>query len=411
MRIPTTLLAASLWVGSLSSQPTEDGIYAIFDTTEGEITARLFYKKAPISCANFVGLAEGSIILWNSEGEPITGPFYSGLTFHRAISDFLIQGGDPLQNGTGGPGYYWPDEVRPDLTHDKAGILSVANAGPNTNGSQFFFTLEAVPEFDGLYNVFGEVIEGLENVQKISSLPVTDEESFLLQNPVTLSSVTILRIGEEALAFNYADKLFPERFAADVELIHQSQAVPLIRIHSAAQSRYIIEASDDLANWSDIGTITGKFNQGDTHDLSFIQNIKDGKTAQFVRVSEIYGHLTRDASESKLTVTTGSVEDPYIETIDFGFDQIAIYSVPSLGFSSQCDYAWYELPDGRSQVWLSLRDSTASIPEYQFFLDWTSNSEGNVYIRDATPEYYNDPENPANNSPDDWVLEGTFTYE
>lgn len=409
MRFPTTLLAAYLTLGSLYSQPTEDGLYAVFDTTAGEITTRLFYEKAPISCANFVGLAEGTVILWNAEGDPITGPFYDGLSIHRAVPGFLIQGGDPLADGTGGPGYYWPDEMRPDLTHDKAGILAVANSGPNTNGSQFYITLDSTPSLDGLYNIFGETISGIEVVEAISQLPTSgpaqtaEELDHHLSDPVLINSVKILRIGEAALAFKYADHLFPERFPANIRLIHPPQTDPLIRIQSLARSRYLIEASENLANWTDIGTIAGKFDSGDTHDLNFTAKLKQGQAAQFVRVSEMAGHLTRDASGYTLTVNSGQGETAYQERIAFGHDQLALYSDPKESY--EAEYLWYELGNDRSQVWVYLKDIRASTPEIQYFLEWTSDNSGLAYIRDATPDYV------EGETPDDWVLEGTFTYQ
>ncbi|MBK1875736.1 peptidylprolyl isomerase [Pelagicoccus mobilis] len=409
MRIPIAILLGCWSVAASFSQPTADGIYALFDTSEGQITTRLFYKEAPISCANFIGLAEGSIILWDANGEPIATPFYDGLTLHRAIPDFIVQGGDPLGDGYGGPGYYWPDEVRPDLNHDRPGTLSMANSGPNTNGSQFFFTLEAVPEFDGLYNVFGETIDGLETLESISQLPTTgpantvSDPDHLLESPVAINSIQILRIGAEAEAFHYQPHLFPERFPADIELVRQPKTDPKLRVHSLPSARYQVETSEDLENWSHAGTIAGKFDEGDTHDLEITQELHNGKPAHFKRVSEIYGHLSRDASGSTLTVTTGEGEEAYTETIDFAAEQTATYSVPDLSYDA--DYVWYELSDGRTQVWIYLLGTDSSIPEIQYFLEWTSHNGGYVYIRDATPDYV------EGESPDDWVLEGSFTFE
>jgi len=127
----------------------EPGVYAHFDTTEGSFTIRLFEKEAPLTVANFVGLAEGS----KEWKDPVTGenkkaPFYDGVVFHRVINGFMIQGGDRLGQGTGGPGYKFADEFHPSLRHDRAGILSMANAGPNSNGSQFFITLGPTPHLD-----------------------------------------------------------------------------------------------------------------------------------------------------------------------------------------------------------------------------------------------------------------------
>jgi len=136
-------------------------IFAAFDTTEGKFKIKLFPDKAPNTVANFVGLADGS-----KTGKP----FYDGTTFHRVIPDFMIQGGCPQGTGTGGPGYKFADEFHPSLRHTKAGFLSMANAGPNTNGSQFFVTVAATPWLDNRHSVFGEVTEGYDVVEKISKV-------------------------------------------------------------------------------------------------------------------------------------------------------------------------------------------------------------------------------------------------
>jgi len=136
--------------------------FAAFDTSEGKFKLRLFADKAPKTVENFVSLAEGTK----------TGtPFYDGTIFHRVIPDFMIQGGDPEGTGRGGPGYRFADEFHPELKHAKAGVLSMANAGPNTNGSQFFITVAATPWLDNRHSIFGEVVEGYDVVQKISEVP------------------------------------------------------------------------------------------------------------------------------------------------------------------------------------------------------------------------------------------------
>ena len=155
----------------------EPGVYAHVDTTEGAFTIKLFQDEAPNTVANFVGLAEGT----KEWKDPVTGekkkaPFYDGVVFHRIISGFMIQGGDPLGQGTGGPGYQFADEFHPSLRHDRAGILSMANAGPNTNGSQFFITLGPTPHLDDRHSVFGEVVSGMDVVRKIGSTRTGDRD-------------------------------------------------------------------------------------------------------------------------------------------------------------------------------------------------------------------------------------------
>ena len=168
----------------------KDGIFAVMDTAKGDIVINLFYKQTPLTVVNFVGLAEGKLDA--AKGKP----FYDGLKFHRVISkangdeqDFMIQGGDPRGNGTGGPGYTFPDEFVDTLKHSKPGILSMANSGADTNGSQFFITIVPTPWLDGKHTVFGEVIAGQNIVNTIKQDDV-------------IKKVTIVRNGEEAKKFS-----------------------------------------------------------------------------------------------------------------------------------------------------------------------------------------------------------------
>ena len=167
-------------------------VYAHFDTSMGKFTVELFESKTPKTVANFVGLAEGSRE-WKhpGTGEKSSKPYYDGIVFHRIIDGFVIQGGDPLGQGHGGPGYQFEDEFHPDLRHDRVGILSMANAGPNTNGSQFFITLGPTPHLDRKHSVFGAVVDGLDVVEKIGKVK-TDRNDRPV-TPVVMNSVTIER--------------------------------------------------------------------------------------------------------------------------------------------------------------------------------------------------------------------------
>jgi peptidyl-prolyl cis-trans isomerase A (cyclophilin A) len=165
-------------------------LYAHFTTTEGNFTIRLFDEQAPVTVANFKGLAEGSKE-WTDPrtGKKTTSPYYNGTIFHRVIDGFMIQGGDPLGRGTGGPGYSFKDEFHSSLKHSKAGILSMANSGPNTNGGQFFVTLAATPWLDNKHSVFGEVVSGMDVVQKIGKTATGSGDRPI--KPITIQSVTI----------------------------------------------------------------------------------------------------------------------------------------------------------------------------------------------------------------------------
>ncbi len=190
------LAAAVLWAmalppGMAQGQRLPDGLYAEMETTRGTIAIELEFEKVPMTVASFVGLAEGTIKFQNRN----TKRFYDGLTFHRVVPDFVIQGGDPKADGTGGPGYRFPDEIHDELRHTGKGILSMANSGPGTNGSQFFITLGATPWLDGRHTVFGKVYRGQKVVDSI-------------RQGDRIKKVTIRRVGTAAGAFKVNQAFF-----------------------------------------------------------------------------------------------------------------------------------------------------------------------------------------------------------
>ena len=198
----------------------KDGIYALIDTDKGEILIELEYKRCPMTVCNFIGLAEGSL---NMDHPGV--PFYDGLKFHRVIKDFMIQGGCPKGDGTGGPGYRFPDEFHPELKHDGPGVLSMANAGPGTNGSQFFITHVATPWLDGKHSVFGHVIEGQDVVNSIA------------QND-KIKSIKIIRKGDDAEKFEVSGEAFAELCDKSAEKRANELAEARKKIEAELDNRY-----------------------------------------------------------------------------------------------------------------------------------------------------------------------------
>ncbi len=168
-------------------------LYAHLTTSEGTFTARLFEEEVPETVANFTGLAEGTRE-WTDPrtSRTVKQPYYDGTIFHRVIEEFMIQGGDPLGQGTGGPGYTFADEFSPKLRHDRKGVLSMANRGPNTNGGQFFITLAPTPWLDNKHSIFGEIVSGLEVVERIGGTPTSQPGDRPLK-PIAVHSVKIER--------------------------------------------------------------------------------------------------------------------------------------------------------------------------------------------------------------------------
>tara|TARA_Y100000589_G_C27199211_1_gene648598 strand:+ start:1602 stop:2606 length:1005 start_codon:yes stop_codon:yes gene_type:complete len=213
-----TTLLISLFFISCTATKKDNGMYAKIITNKGDITISLAFDKTPLTVANFICLAEG--LMPDSDG-----PFYDGLKFHRVIPDFMIQGGCPLGTGTGDPGYKFPDEFHPDLKHDGPGVLSMANSGPNTNGSQFFITHKETPWLDGKHSVFGKIESDDENSQSIVNAIEQDD---------IIEKIEIIRVGKEAKKFkaldvftNFkaeAEKKEEERKRADAEKLKEITA-------------------------------------------------------------------------------------------------------------------------------------------------------------------------------------------
>jgi peptidyl-prolyl cis-trans isomerase A (cyclophilin A) len=189
--LPVFLALAS----AAAAQPLKPGLYAVFHTSEGDITAQLYEKEVPMAVRTFVGLAQGTQPWIDPEThKPVKRPLYNDITFHRVLRDDVIQAGDPTGKGTHNCGVRLRDEILPGLRFDRSGKLAVANSGqPDSGGCQFFITLNAEPQWNGKYTIFGQVVQGLDVAGKIAKVPTKDEKPL---TPVKLTSVTIERVAK-----------------------------------------------------------------------------------------------------------------------------------------------------------------------------------------------------------------------
>jgi len=261
------LFSLLLLPGISFSKDLKKGMYAQFNTTKGNITARLYYKQVPMTVINFAGLAQGAIDSIRKPGKQ----YYDGLIFHRVIKDFMIQGGDPAGNGSGGPGYKFPDEFVDKLKHDSPGILSMANSGPDTNGSQFFITHKATPWLDKKHTVFGKVIEGQDVVNKI-------------EKGDKIITLKIIRIGKNAKSFKtdqasfdaFLDKIEGQKRVEQKKIIAKFETEMLKKYPDAIKTRsglmYVLQekgSGETPENGAKVKVhYTGKFTDGKVFDSS-----------------------------------------------------------------------------------------------------------------------------------------------
>ncbi|WP_010231217.1 peptidylprolyl isomerase [Gillisia marina] len=234
MKRLSMLLVCAILLGLVSCKEDypdlKDGLYAEFNTNKGSFITELYYKETPTTVANFISLAEGdshTMLDSTYKGKK----YYDGLIFHRVIKDFMIQGGDPTGTGSGDPGYRFPDEIVDSLSHATKGTLSMANAGPGTNGSQFFITLAPTPWLDGKHTIFGKVMEGQAVVDSIGMVKTVARDK--PEQDVVLESVKIIRKGKDAKNFK-ASKTFETNLAeAKIEEEKKAEASKALKLENA----------------------------------------------------------------------------------------------------------------------------------------------------------------------------------
>lgn len=370
----------------LSAAPTDDGLYAVFDTNRGEFTAELFYKDAPLSCANLIGLAEGILPHYpNGQQAPVFSNFYDNLTFHRIVAGFVIQGGDPSGDGTGGPGYDWPDEVSPDLSHSSEGILSMANAGINTNGSQFFITLAPTLSLNGKHNVFGRIVEGIENVRVIGATATDARDAPI--SAVTINSIRALRIGAEAEAFDptfYAELFNPNGLqvaqAIEPKLTFQHSDTEQLTVSAPYQpfTDYRFSVSQDLEAWTSEDLIFPSLDPNiDSIDYQLLPSPES--TPRFVRMAGSSGPLLDlEGKVTQIRVDSASGGAPFQETITINPNLTGVYQ-SSANANLDVSYRWVTIGPRRTQLTIQFANSA----RVAFYLDSNEDGTGSAYIRDG----------------------------
>lgn len=277
MKIIIAVLSFGLFSTSCDQYPDlEEGLYAQFETTQGDFIVELHHDKAPMTVANFVALAEGKHPMVDEEFKGK--PYFEGIVFHRVIKDFMIQAGDPTGTGQGGPGYKFPDEVDSGLSHDSEGILSMANAGPGTNGSQFFITLAPTPHLDGKHSVFGKVTKGQEIIDSIGTVETAEADK--PKEDVVINKVNIIRKGSAAKDFD-ATSVFETKLN-EIEEQHAEAAAELEKEMDKASEgfdktdsglRYLITEANESGQEVKAGDLisvhySGQFLDGKVFDSS-----------------------------------------------------------------------------------------------------------------------------------------------
>ena len=373
----------AVWASCAAAQ-LDDGLYAAFDTSMGGFTCRLDYAEAPMTCANFVGLAEGSKVWVSTNGAVKTEPFYDGLIFHRVIDGFMIQGGCPLGTGTSGPGYAFPDEFSTNLTHHSAGILSMANSGPDSNGSQFFITLNATDWLDGVHSVFGEVVDGMEVVSDIGlvavdgSIPLFD---------VVMNSVRILRVGEDAQSFDPLKQPLPEVTPLVLTLAGDA-SVMTVNATSSNRCSCSLYNSFDLTTWGSYASTYWSLADGDwsvlastnklseffrgarvsyAQDVTLFENMVGREFVFTQGTSELYFYLTGEGDSGDFMIA-GSADSIFYwdDWTEGAYPGVAVFGTENYSYlkfelrvNGTCaGYQWRQDEETLEWYWLDIGEWT-----------------------------------------------------
>ena len=335
------LLAGSSLAMSCKSNYKDlgDGLYAEMQTSKGDMIIRLEQEKTPVTVANFVSLAEGNnpFVSEQYKGKP----YYDGLTFHRVMKDFMIQGGDPTGTGSGNPGYRFKDEFDPSLTHTGKGIVSMANGGPKTNGSQFFITHKETPWLNNVHSVFGEVVVGLDVIDSIAAVPTDDRNKPL--DSVIMVRVQIVRKGKAAKEFD-AVQILTNYFAAEEaaeakireygqELVAQKEAATEL----PSGLKYIVLQEGDgpkpsqgqqisvkYAGWLEDGTLFDTSQEEIAREFGKYEELFKMHQGDFSPITIVYSadmRMIAGFKEALLTMKAG--------------DKWRVYIPPHLGYGSQ----------------------------------------------------------------------------
>ena len=322
----------------------QDGLFADFVTSRGSFTCQLHFERAPRTVANFAALAAGERAWLDlPTGAANRRPFYDRLTFHRVVQGFVIQGGSPKGDGTDGPGYTFRDEFQPTLRHNKAGILSMANSGPHSNGSQFFITLAATPHLDDVHSVFGEVTSGIEVVQTIGAVQTEANGRPLV--PVVMQQVTIRRVGAAANSFDFDAQGLPSVGGASPKLVKSGSNFSL-QFGRALASEYWLYHSSDLATWTRqlVGLYTS--NAPPPADDLDVTSMTAGRNQQFFRVPQIaypaplFTPATLFSSQVRLNLGNGQTLDLFFNPTGGGTDTLTNSQGSSSGTIER--YTWLQ---------------------------------------------------------------------